>query len=35
MALIMGQVIENDNRYTVAISAESKAEADKLYNGQK
>ncbi|MDR7370048.1 VOC family protein [Flavobacterium aquidurense] len=30
---MMGEVTENDNRYTVAIIAESKAEADKLYNG--
>jgi PhnB protein len=29
----MGQVMENNNRYTVAISAESKEEADKLFNG--
>jgi PhnB protein len=30
---IMGQVMEADNRYTVAIGAESKEEADKLFNG--
>src|SRR6478736_3121926 len=29
----MGQVTENDNRNTVFISAESKEEADKLFNG--
>ncbi|HYK44835.1 MAG TPA: VOC family protein [Parafilimonas sp.] len=28
----MGQVTENDNRNTIFISAESKAEADKLFN---
>lgn len=28
----MGQVNENDNRYTVFITAESKDEADKLFN---
>ncbi len=30
---IMGQVTENDNRNTISISAESRAEADKLFNG--
>jgi PhnB protein len=30
---IMGKVMESDNRYTVAIGAESKEEADKLFNG--
>lgn len=30
---IMGQVRENDNRNTISISAESKEEADKLFNG--
>lgn len=30
---IMGQVTENDNRNTIFISAESKEEADKLFNG--
>lgn len=30
---IMGQVTENDNRNTISISAESKEEADKLFNG--
>ena len=30
---IMGQVTENDNRHSVAITAESKEEADKLFNG--
>jgi PhnB protein len=29
----MGHVMEKDNRYTVSISAESKEEADKLFNG--
>ncbi|RYF71917.1 MAG: VOC family protein [Cytophagaceae bacterium] len=29
----MGQVMVNDNRYTVAIHAESKEEADALFNG--
>ena len=29
----MGQVTENDNRNTIFISAESKGEADKLFNG--
>ena len=29
----MGQVTENDNRNTVFISAESKEEAGKLFNG--
>ena len=30
---IMGKVTENDNRNTISISAESKEEADKLFNG--
>ena len=30
---IMGQVTEGDNRNTVFINAESKEEADKLFNG--
>lgn len=30
---IMGQVTENDNRNTISISAESRDEADKLFNG--
>jgi PhnB protein len=30
---IMGKVMESDNRYTVAIGAESKEEADKLFSG--
>jgi len=30
---IMGQVTENDNRNTIAIIAESREEADKLFNG--
>ena len=30
---MMGQVTENDNRNTVFISAESREEADKLFNG--
>jgi PhnB protein len=30
---IMGQVTENDNRNTISISAESREEADKLFNG--
>jgi PhnB protein len=30
---IMGQVTENDNRNTIAISAESREEADQLFNG--
>jgi len=30
---IMGQVTENDNRNTIYISAESREEADKLFNG--
>src|SRR3954470_12858984 len=30
---IMGQVTENDNRNTIAISAETREEADKLFNG--
>ena len=29
----MGQVSENDNRHTISISAESREEADKLFNG--
>ncbi len=29
----MGQVTENDNRNTISISAESREEADKLFNG--
>ncbi len=29
----MGKVNENENRSKIAISAESKEEADKLYNG--
>jgi PhnB protein len=29
---IMGQVTENDNRNTISISAESREEADKLFN---
>ena len=29
----MGQVTENDNRNTIFISAESREEADKLFNG--
>jgi PhnB protein len=29
----MGQVMEKDNRYTVSITAESKEEADQLFNG--
>jgi PhnB protein len=29
----MGRVTENDNRNTIAISAESREEADKLFNG--
>lgn len=31
--MMMGQKMENGNRYSVAISAESKEEADKLFNG--
>jgi PhnB protein len=30
---IMGQVTETDNRNTISISAESREEADKLFNG--
>ena len=30
---VMGQVTENDNRNTISISAKSRAEADKLFNG--
>ena len=30
---MMGQVTENDNRNTLLISAESREEADKLFNG--
>jgi PhnB protein len=30
---MMGQVTENDNRNTISISAESREEADKLFNG--
>jgi PhnB protein len=30
---VMGRVTENDNRNTVFINAESRAEADKLFNG--
>jgi len=30
---IMGQVTENDNRNTIFISAETREEADKLFNG--
>ena len=30
---MMGRVNENENRSKIAISAESKAEADKLFNG--
>src|SRR5436190_1895178 len=29
---IMGQVTENDNRNTISISAETREEADKLFN---
>jgi PhnB protein len=29
----MGQVSETDNRHTISISAESREEADKLFNG--
>jgi PhnB protein len=29
----MGQVTENDNRNTISINAESREEADKLFNG--
>ena len=30
---IMGRVTENDNRNTISITAESREEADKLFNG--
>ena len=30
---IMGKVTENDNRNTISITAESREEADKLFNG--
>ena len=30
---MMGRVTENDNRNTISISAESREEADKLFNG--
>lgn len=30
---IMGKVTENDNRNTISISADSREEADKLFNG--
>lgn len=30
---VMGQVTENDNRNTISISAESREEADQLFNG--
>lgn len=30
---VMGQVTENDNRNTISISAESREEADALFNG--
>lgn len=30
---VMGQVTENDNRNTISISAESREEADRLFNG--
>jgi PhnB protein len=30
---MMGEVTENDNRNTISISAESREEADKLFNG--
>ncbi|WP_336518255.1 VOC family protein [Pollutibacter soli] len=30
---VMGKVTENDNRNTISISAESRAEADKLFHG--
>jgi len=30
---VMGHVTENDNRNTISISAESREEADKLFNG--
>ena len=30
---LMGHVTENDNRNTISISAESREEADKLFNG--
>ena len=29
----MGQKMENGNRYSISISAESREEADKLFNG--
>ena len=29
----MGQIKENDNRFKISISAESREEADKLFNG--
>lgn len=30
---MMGKVSENDNRNTISISAESREEADRLFNG--
>jgi PhnB protein len=30
---VMGRVTENDNRNTISISAETREEADKLFNG--
>jgi PhnB protein len=30
---VMGQVTENDNRNTISVSAETREEADKLFNG--
>ncbi|HWB27145.1 MAG TPA: VOC family protein [Chitinophagaceae bacterium] len=30
---VMGKVTENDNRNTISISAETREEADKLFNG--
>jgi PhnB protein len=30
---MMGKVNENDNRHTISISAESREEADRLFNG--
>jgi PhnB protein len=30
---VMGRVTENDNRNTISISAESREEADKIFNG--
>lgn len=30
---VMGQVTENDNRNTISINADSRDEADKLFNG--